>query len=129
MNEKEALVIAKVAMGNRELTAELGINFCLALEPYSYEQATAALAILLRQERITPPEPKHIIAQIKIDTNSVNPARKFFTAKENAPDIDTPLERRRAICAAARAAKPDLFEDTRKRRAIEPRGFDEGCSD
>ncbi len=132
MNEKEALVIAKIASGpwQREITTELGISFSLALAPFAYDEALASVGLLLQKpDRQFPPNPGEIVGQIKARTNSLNPARKFFTAKENAPDIDTPLERRRAICAAARAAKPDLFEDTRKRRAREPRGFDEGCSD
>lgn len=131
MNEKKALVVAKVALGpwQREVTTELGIAFSLALEPFDYDEALTAVAKLIQQpDRQFPPNPGEIVGAIKATTNSLNPSRKYFTAKDAEPEQGTPIERRREIVAAARAARPEVFE-VRSSSKDEQRGFDEGCSD
>jgi hypothetical protein len=52
MNVEQSAIIAKIATGqwSKEYTTELGTGYYMALENYTYDQAFAALKILLREK-------------------------------------------------------------------------------
>lgn len=135
MKERESAVIAKIATGpwSKEYTPELGTAFHLALENYTYDEAFVAVGILLKQaDRRFAPNPGEIVGQIQATKKTLNPARQYWTAKDNAPEENTMTpEQKAAQVAEIRAKFPDLFKEVDRRSSLikRQRGFDEGCSD
>ena len=130
MNKQEASIIAKVATGpwSKEFTPELGLAFFLALENYDYADAMTAISALMKQpDRNFAPNPGEIVGQIK-SKNSNNPARRYWSAKDQTTEQGQSIEQRQAVIAEQRAKYPDLFTSSGSSK-VQQKGFDEGCSD